>query len=175
MSHTCVAMFAAAVLLSGAVAAAQTPATGTSTPTTGGASAGTAANAAPKLALSGDVALWTIEIRADRAKDFERIVAKLQEALSTSDKPERKQQAAGWKVMKVDKPLPNGNVAYVHIISPVVAGADYAIMQSLYDELPEERQALYEMYKGAFSQNLSLATGTMIADMSKSAPAAAAP
>jgi hypothetical protein len=44
---------------------------------------------------------------------------------------------------------------------PVVSGADYTIMQTLYDAFPDERQALYQLYRGAFAQNLSLATGTI--------------
>ena len=51
---------------------------------------------------------------------------------------------------------------YIHVINPVVPGADYTIMQTLYDEFPEERQALYELYRGAFAKNLSLATGNVV-------------
>jgi hypothetical protein len=118
--------------------------------------------AAPKLTFEGDTALWTVAIKPDKTADFEKILAKLQEGLKKSDKPERQQQAAGWKVMRLAKPLPDGNIAYVHIINPVVPGADYTVMQALYDMYPEERQALYEMYRGAFAQNLSLAVGNMV-------------
>jgi len=69
--------------------------------------------------------------------------------------------------MKLEKLLPDGNVAYVHVIDPVIAGADYAVMPTLYDAFPEERQALYEVYRGAFVQNLSLASGHIVLDMSK--------
>jgi hypothetical protein len=124
--------------------------------------------AAPKLTFEGDTALWTVAIKPDKTGDFEKIIGKLHEGLQKSDKPERKQQAAGWRVMKLAKPLPDGNVAYVHIINPVVPGADYTVMQALYDMYPEERQALYEMYRGAFAANLSLAVGNMVA----AAPAA---
>jgi hypothetical protein len=121
-----------------------------------------AQQAAPKLTFEGDTALWTVAIKPDKTADFEKIIAKLHEGLLKSDKPERKQQAAGWKVMKLAKPLPDGNVAYVHIINPVVPGADYTVMQALYELFPEERQALYELYRGAFAANLSLAVGNMV-------------
>jgi hypothetical protein len=94
-------------------------------------------------------------------------MTKLRDALVSSTEPARKQQAAGWKVMKVDRPLPDGNVVYVHIINPVAAGADYSVMQALYDAFPDERQALYEAYRGALAQNLSLATGQVVIDMAK--------
>jgi hypothetical protein len=119
--------------------------------------------AAPKLTFEGDTALWTVAIKPDKTADFEKIIAKLHEGLNKSEKPERKQQAGGWKVMKLAKPLPDGNIAYVHIINPVVPGADYTVMQALYELWPDERQALYEMYRGAFAQNLSLAVGNMVA------------
>ena len=122
-----------------------------------------AAQTAPKLTFEGDTALWTVAIKPDKTADFEKIVAKLHEGLAKSDKPERKQQASGWKVMKLAKPLPDGNIGYVHIINPVVAGADYTVMQALYEMFPEERQALYELYRGAFAANLSLAVGNMVA------------
>ena len=136
----------------------------------GHAGAQEAQQAAPKLTFEGDTALWTVAIKPDKTADFEKIVAKLHEGLLKSDKPERKQQAAGWKVMRLAKTLPDGTVAYVHIINPVVPGADYTVMQALYELFPDERQALYELYRGAFDKNISLAVGNMVA-----APPAAGP
>ena len=48
-------------------------------------------------------------------------------------------------------------------------------MQLLYEAFPDERQALYDLYRGAFAQNLSLATGPVVVDMSKAGQAAAPP
>lgn len=142
---------------------ASTPRAQTSQPATQAASA----PAAPKLTFSGDTALWTVAIKPDKTADFERVMARLREALTTSSNPERQKQAAGWKVMKLDKPLPDGNIAYVHVINPVVPGVDYTIMEILYDAFPNERQQLYDLYRGAFAQNLSLAAGRVILDMSR--------
>jgi hypothetical protein len=47
-------------------------------------------------------------------------------------------------------------------------------MQLLYEAFPDERQPLYELYRGAFAQNLSLATGGVVVDMSRAPQAAAA-
>jgi hypothetical protein len=116
------------------------------------------------------MALWTVAIKPDKTADFETIVAKLQQALAKSPKPERQKQLAGWKVMKIDKPLPDGNIAYVHVINPVVQGADYTVMQILYDEFPDERRTLYDMYRGAFAQNLSLAVGSIVGTPATQAP-----
>lgn len=125
---------------------------------------------APKLTFDGDTALWTMAIRPDKTSDFEAVMKKLKEGLLASGDATRRQQASGWRVMRVDKPMPDGNIAYVHIIHPVVPGADYTIMQTLYDAFPDERQQLYEQYRGAFAQNLSLATGSVAVSLAPAAP-----
>jgi hypothetical protein len=126
-----------------------------------------------KLTFDGDVALWTVAIKPDKTADFERVMQRLREALMNSDVPERQVQGKGWKVMRMSKPLPDGNIAYVHVISPVVRGADYTIMQTLYDELADERQQLYELYRGAFVRNLGLGLGDVAVDMAAAGPSTA--
>lgn len=119
------------------------------------------------LTLPGEIALWTIAIKPNKTADFEQVLAKVRDALEKSENPQRKQQAAGWRVMKMEKPLPDGNIAYIHIISPVVAGADYTILKAIYDEFPSESQQMYALYRDAFAQNLALSTGSIVIDMSK--------
>ena len=118
------------------------------------------------LTFDGDTAILTVAIKPDKTADFEQVIKKVQDALLKSSDPQRHMQAAGWKVMRIAKPLADGNIAYVHIVHPVVSGADYTIMKTLYDAFPDERQALYELYRGAFAQNLSLATGSIAVDAS---------
>ena len=129
---------------------------------------------AQKLTFSGDVALWTVAIKPDKTADFERVMTRVRDALSKSPDAAKQRQAAGWKVMKIEKPLPDGNIAYVHVISPVVPDADYTVMQILYDAFPDERQALYESYRDAFAANLSLATGRVAVDLTGTSPATTA-
>jgi hypothetical protein len=137
--------------------------------------AATASGPAPqKFTLEGQAALWSVAIKPDKAADFETIMRRVREALLKSDSPERQKQAAGWKVLKISKPLPDGNIVYVHVIDPVVPGVDYSVMQTLYDAFPDERQALYDLYRNAFAQNLSLAAGGIVMDMSKPTQTAAA-
>jgi len=130
--------------------------------------------AAPKpaaLTFNDDVALWTIAVKPDKTADFERVMARLHEGLTNSKQPQRNEQGKSWGVVRMAKPLPDGNIMYVHVISPVVPGADYTVMQILYDEFPDERLALYELYRGSFAQNLALVTGDVAIDMA--APAGA--
>jgi hypothetical protein len=132
-----------------------------------GAQQGDSGAPAQALTFDGDTALWTMAIKPDKTADFEKVMTRLRDALQKSSDPQRKQQAAGWRVMKISKPLADGNIAYVHVIHPVVSGADYTIMKALYDAFPEERQSLYDSYRGAFDKNLSLATGTVVVDLSR--------
>jgi hypothetical protein len=80
-----------------------------------------AAPAAPVLTLEGDVALITILIKPEKTADFELVLNKLKEALAKSDKPERKQQAAGWKIFKSTQ-MAQGSAVYIMRIDPVVKG-----------------------------------------------------
>jgi hypothetical protein len=132
--------------------------------------------ASQALTFAGDVALWTVAIKPDKTAAFEQIMARVRDALLKSPDPQRHGQAESWKVMRLETPLPDGNIAYVHVISPFVHGDDYSVMQILYEAFPDERQPLYELYRSAFAQNLSLATGPLAIDLSKAtaAPAVAA-
>jgi hypothetical protein len=126
-----------------------------------------AGDASGGLQFTGDVALWTVAIKPDKTADYEKVLMRVRDALQKSDDPQRKQQAGGWRVLKVTEPLPDGTVAYVHLITPVVAGADYTLMKPIYDAFPSESQEMYALYRGAFAKNLALATGNLVVDMSK--------
>jgi len=130
--------------------------------------AGVQAQAPQKLTMDGDLALWSVAIRPDKTADFEKILGKVKEALGKSAAPEAKQQLAGWRVVKMAKPMPDGNIIYTHVINPV-PGADYNILQVLYATFtdPVEQKELYELYRGAFAANLGISTGAVAADLSK--------
>ena len=127
------------------------------------------ANAQDVLTFDGDTALWSITIKPDKTADFEQVMMKVREALMKSEMPQRKQQAAGWKVVKGLTAMPDGNVVYTHMISPVVRGADYAILNILYEVFtdPAEKNALYELYSGAFGAALGANVGTTAVDLSR--------
>jgi len=130
--------------------------------------AGVQAQAPQKLTMDGDLALWSVAIRPDKTADFEKILGKVKEALAKSTAPEAKQQLAGWRVVKMSKPMPDGNIIYTHVINPVPR-ADYNILQVLYATFtdPVEQKELYELYRGAFAANLGISTGAVAADLSK--------
>jgi hypothetical protein len=127
------------------------------------------------FAFDGDTALWTVAIKPEKTADFERVMMSLRDGLAASADPVRQRQAEGWKLVRLSTPLPDGGIAYVHIIRPVVADADYSVMRALYEAFPMERRELYEMYRGAFVRNVALAVGTLALDLSRSGAAAVVP
>jgi len=100
---------------------------------------------------SGDAAILTILIKPDKTADFEMVLAKLKEALQKSDKAERKQQAAGWKIFKATAPGPQGSAVYIFMIDPVVKGQEYDISRLINEVFPTEVQELFAKYKEAFA------------------------
>lgn len=124
---------------------------------------------AQKLTFEGDSVVWMVSIKAGKEADFEAVIAALKNALQTSAAPEAKQQAAGWKVLKSLKPQPDGTVIYTHMISPVVAGADYGVMSNIYAAVkdPTEQKALYDKYAGAFDKNILQLSFSTAADLGK--------
>ena len=98
-------------------------------------------------------------------------MAKLHQALANSDKPERKQQAAGWKLFKAAEPGPNGTVLYINFLSPALKGGDYTISKILAEVYPQEVQQLFPLYRDAFA-GLSRAELKLIEDFSAPAPPA---
>jgi hypothetical protein len=107
-------------------------------------------------------------IKPDKTADFEATIARLKEALAKSDKPDRKKQATGWKIFKAAEPGPNGSVIYVSFMDPVVKGADYSVSDILAEVFPEEGQALYKTYSGAFGQPAqNILNLTLFSDLAK--------
>ena len=113
------------------------------------------APAAPGLTFDGDAGLIFMQIKPDKTADFESVMAKLHEALTKTDKPERKQQAAGWKIYKSTEPGPGGNVLYVAVINPTLKGADYTVAKILYEVFPTEVQTIFPTYRDSFAAGLS--------------------
>ena len=91
-------------------------------------------------------------VKADKTADFEMVIGKLKEALAKSEKPERKQQAASWKIYKAAEGGPGGSAIYVSTMEPVVKGAEYSVATILSEAFPQEVQALYKTYSECFGQ-----------------------
>jgi hypothetical protein len=103
-----------------------------------------------KRVFGGDTALVLNYVLADKATDFESVMARVKEALSKSERPVRRQQAANWRIFKTDGPAPPGKVVYIFAMMPPLKGADYAIPAILTEELPEEAKELSRKFVEAF-------------------------
>jgi hypothetical protein len=109
---------------------------------------------APKASpfmFAGDGALVLNYIKADKTADFEEVVGKVKEALAKSEKPERKAQAAGWKIFKAAEPGPGGAVLYVWVVDPVAKGTEYSVSAILTEGFPAEAAALYKKLADSYS------------------------
>lgn len=106
--------------------------------------------AASEATFSGTIGVLLVQVKSDQATAYEGLIQKLKESLAKSDKPERKQMAAGWKVYKSGD-APAGNTLYVHIVDPVAPGQNYLETYKLISEtFPSEVQDLYAKTKDAF-------------------------
>jgi hypothetical protein len=131
---------------------------GTQQPTPGQTTPAPATPAAPQTGrvIAADAGLIFFPVKPERVADFEKIMAKLKEALATSGDAVRKEQAASWKVFKAVEPGPNNTALYVFLIDPAVKGSDYTFWKTLYDAFPAEVQELYRLYNAATAGGQSL-------------------
>jgi hypothetical protein len=144
----------------------QPPATQTPTPAPGTTQPAGSVPATPQQGrvLQGDAGVFFFPVKPDKVEDFEKIMAKLKEALTTSEDPVRKEQAAGWKVFRAVEPGPNNTALYVFLIDPAVKGADYAFWKTMYDAFPAEVQELYRLYTAATAGGQSMLTLRLLQD-----------
>lgn len=122
-----------------------------------------------KTTYEGDAVIQAFSVNPDKTADYEKVMAQLKDALTKSTKPEAKQQAAGWKVYRNSTANPDGSIVYVHVIDPVVKGADYSILNNIYTTVtdPMEQRAVYDSYRAALKQPLFVIQGKLTSDFSK--------
>jgi len=123
-----------------------------------------------KRVFGSDAGLVLNFIKADKTADFEAVMGKLKEALNKSDKPERKAQAASWKVFKSPEPAAGGNVLYVFVIDPAVKDADYTVSTILAEAFPADALTLLKQYSEAFAAGYNFVNLSLIQDLSKADP-----
>ena len=127
-----------------------------------------AQSAPQKTTYTGEVVLAAYTVNAGKDADYEKVIATLKDSLMKSERPEAKQQLAGWKIVKNSAAQPDGSSLYVHVITPV-KDADYSITNLVYEVVkdPTEQKAFYDLYRGALKQALFVIQGPVTADFSK--------
>ena len=95
-------------------------------------------------------------IKREGSGDFERVMTSLGAALAGSEDEALRELLAGWRLYRAQEPGPEGEVLYVWLIDPAVAGADYAVPELLGAALPDESQALFDAFSEAFGSGQAL-------------------
>ena len=114
-----------------------------------------------------DGGMVLIFIKPDKTGDFEMVMGKLKEALMKSEKPERKQQAAGWKVFKSPDPA-GANTLYVFVIDPSLKGADYQVSNIIAEAFPPaEANDILKKYVDCFAQGMNIVNLNLIQELGK--------
>ena len=95
-------------------------------------------------------------IKSDQVKNFELVLGRLKQALAESPDPQRRAQAAGWKIYKAAETGPSGSILYVFVMDPAVKGADYGVAKILAEAFPAEAQELYRIYINTFASGQTM-------------------
>ncbi len=107
-------------------------------------------------------------IKPDKTADFEAVIAKLKEALQSSENPQRKEQAAGWKVYKSADAGPGGAAVYIYIVDPVIKGADYGVTTILSEAfMDDEQAALLKQYVDSYATGQNFVNLSLVAELGK--------
>ena len=176
MSNRFITGFLGFAVLAGSAAAVEAQTTQTPPPVQGQTQVPPAQPTQPAISYSGDTGMMFNVIKASSAADFEMVLGKLKEALQKSDNPQRKQQAASWKIFKSSDPpqtmqCPDGTqcqtVMYIFLFENAVKGAEYDPVKILSEAFPTEVNALYDKLKTAYA-TLNSASFTKLMDMSVS-------
>jgi hypothetical protein len=124
----------------------------------------------PRMAFAGDAGVFLYQIKPDQTAVFEELFAKVKDSLGKSEKPERKQQLAGWKLYKATEPGAGGSTLYVFIADPAVKGAEYDLLMLLAESLGAaagtiENQELFKKYVSAFASGANRLNLTPVGGM----------
>ena len=107
------------------------------------------------MALTGAAGAFMFVIKPDQTAAFEELVDKVKAALTASDNPVRKQQAAGWRVFKAAEPSGTQRALPVHG-RPGDPAAEYDPLVILAESLgtnagTPENQEMLKKYAGVFA------------------------
>jgi hypothetical protein len=104
----------------------------------------------PPREFNGDGGIILLYVEPDKTAQFEGAMQKVKEGLLKSEKPERKEQAASWKLYKAGAGA--AGQVYVMVIAPSVKKVDYAIGAILGETQPQEARAIYDAYAGSLAK-----------------------
>ena len=102
--------------------------------------------------FSGERGLLLLFVKTGKDALFTSVLDTLRTALAQSPDARRREQARGWRVMKVTGNGPSGTVVYLSVLDPVVHGVNYAPSSVFAEALDGEALArAYADYSEALS------------------------
>jgi hypothetical protein len=107
-----------------------------------------APRAASEYIFPSGAGILVFHVRPDRTAEFERVVARLAEVLSSSTDPVRQQQATGWAAFRSVEPVKDAAL-YVFVFDPAVPTADYDPVKLLGEAVPADAQLYYDTLRAA--------------------------
>jgi hypothetical protein len=124
--------------------------------------------ATPQRLFPNDGGMILNFIKKDKEADFEMVMGKLKEALMKSEKPERKQQAKGWKVFKSPEPA-GANTLYVFVVDPALKGADYQVSTIITEAFGNtaETNDVLKKYAESYAQGMNIINLNVVQDFGK--------
>ena len=90
------------------------------------------------MALTGAAGAFMFVIKPDQTAAFEELATKVKAAMTASDNPVRKQQAAGWRCSRPPS-HPGRNALYLCMVDPAIPAAEYDPLVILAESLGTER------------------------------------
>lgn len=110
-------------------------------------------------AFATDAGVILITVKPAMTAAYEQVISALQGAMAKDSDPDRRSAASGWRVFKAAETDAKGNVVYVHLMLPVVAGFDYRpslLLDTLVEELAPNLLTLYQESIAGAPSKLSL-------------------
>lgn len=105
-------------------------------------------------------------IKPDKTSDWEGVMQKIKEGMQQSDKPERKAQAASWKIYKGAAPINNSTV-YFWVIEGAAKDSDYSVSKLMQELFPKEAVDLYKTYSDCYVSPHQIFQMSLVNDFAK--------
>ena len=89
-------------------------------------------------------------IKADKAADWEAMIAKIVDGLKASENPQRKAQASSWKIFKATEQPVKEAILYLWALEGAPTDTEYSMVKILQELFPKEAAAMYKEYSDAY-------------------------
>jgi hypothetical protein len=89
-------------------------------------------------------------IKPDKTADWEAMIDKIVQAMKASENPQRKAQAAAWKILKSTEQPVKDAVLYFWRLDDAPTDVEYSMVKILQELFPKEAAAMYKEYSDSY-------------------------